>query len=449
VDKVLVDKTEREKKNALAAFLVTLVQQENIEPARILFDKCTMYEPTNSSVSPCTRHFNILLDGHSKVSRKLCTSNEEMLLIKESLQNPSATFESIDLNIDPNKFAALIEGRKLYRKMVSLGVKQDPYTLSSMISLCISSNEITHLMNNSTDRSNPAVVRSAITQLGRLGDPSTACKLFNQYAFKSRNKRVWNVLLGALSEGARQSNRVLNMDSTSKDQGISSLVDGLTCAEAARTVLSAMNSKGEGVKAPKPDSQSYCLVASALQFESTDPSIAMELFRNATSDGIPADGRFVNALLRCFGGNIKDALTSWKGEIRIACVDHESRTMTVQVPNSRPPQKNLIAAYNGLLYVCGRAIRPDIAVRVSYAMKKEGIEPNEISLNSYKAGKRLQEELNQKYDDDTWQGRRLWPKFLPQPNMIKQYESLLYVECTKYNPENERTSKERRVRIIL
>lgn len=455
VDKVLIDKSERNKKNALAALLYTLVQQENVESAQILFERYTMDAPTNSSVSPSTRHFNILLDGHSRVA-KLCSSKDQLQLIMGSLENANETVGFADLNIDKNELQALIEGRKLYRKMTKLGVEQDPYTVSSMISLCITSHEIMQLMNASTAPLSPAVIRSAITHLGRIGDPAQACRVFDEYGLKSRSNRVWNVLLGAFSEGARQGNKHLNMDSTipckrnlRQGEGISPLVDGMTCADAARTVLSAMNGMREGVKAPKPDSQSYCLVAAALQFEYTDPSIAMELFRNATSAGIPADGRFANAVLRCFGGNIKEALVAWKEEIRIACVDYESRTRDVAAPASRTPQKNLIAAYNGLLYVCGRAIKPDIAVRVSYAMQKEGIEPNEISLNSYKAGKRMQEQLNQKDDDNPGQARSLWPKFLPQPNMITQYESLLYVECTKYNPANRRMAKDRRVRIIL
>mmetsp|Transcript_3708 Transcript_3708/g.8552 ORF Transcript_3708/g.8552 Transcript_3708/m.8552 type:complete len:781 (-) Transcript_3708:306-2648(-) len=452
VDQFLVGKSERAKSNALAAFLVTLVQQENIESARNLFERCTLDNPTASSVSPCTRHFNILLDGYSKIA-KLSTSKDQLLSIQESLKNSSSTINN--LNLDTSKAAALAEGRKLCRKIVSLGVEQDPYTLSSMISLCISSTEIIELMNESTAPLSPPVIRSAITYLGRLGDPSQACRVFDQFAFESNNNRVWNVLLGALSEGAKQGNIVLDMKSAvsckrsvREGKGISSLVDGLTCADAARTLLSTMNGMRDGLKAPKPNSQSYCLVASALQVESADPSIAMDLFRNATSDGIPADGRFVNALLRCFGGNIEEALKSWKEEIRIACVEYESRARSGAVPNSRRPKKNLIAAYNGLLHVCGRAIRPDIALRVSYAMNKEGLEPNEISLNSYKAGKRHQEKLSgQNDDDDTWGGS--WLNFLPKPNMIEQYESLLYIECTRYNPENKRMSKERRVRIIL
>ncbi|KAL3938326.1 MAG: hypothetical protein SGBAC_006741 [Bacillariaceae sp.] len=452
VEHFLADKSERKKSDSLAALLVTLVQQENIEPARNLFERCALDDPTISLVPPCTRHFNILLDGYSKIA-KLDANKDQLLLIQESLKGISVgAFDSLDL--DPRKAAALTEGRKLCRKIVSLGVEQDPYTLSSMISLCISPAEIIQLMNDSKAPLSSAVVRCAITYLGRLGDPSQACSVFDQFACESNNNRVWNVLLGALSEGAKQGNIILDMNSTvpckrniREGKGISSLVDGLTCADAARTLLCAMNGMREGFKAPKPNSQSYCLVASALQFESADPSIAMDLFRNATSNGVPADGRFVNALLRCFGGNVKEALTFWKEEMRMACVDYESRARTRSGPNSRRPQKNLIAAYNGLLHVCGRAIRPDIAVRVSYAMNKEGIEPNEISLNSYKAGKRHQEELNGQNDDD--RGRSRWLKFLPKPNMIEQYESLLFIECTKYNPENKRTSNERRVRIIL
>ena len=164
------------------------------------------------------------------------------------------------------------------------------------------------------------------------------------------------------------------------------VIDGVSCIEAVRTLLDAMTSGRQinGRRMPMPSSQTFCIAASTFQFGPTDADKALELFRNATNAGVPADGRFVNAVFRCFGNDINAALSAWKDEIRIACLRHEGRTRSTPVPDWRTKGKNLIAAYNGLIHVCGRAVRPDIALRLIYAMNKEGLEPNEISLNCYR-----------------------------------------------------------------
>jgi len=97
-----------------------------------------------------------------------------------------------------------------------------------------------------------------------------------------------------------------------------------------------------------------------------------------------------------------------------------------------------LVAYNGLLYVSGRALRPDIAVRLVYAMSKEGLAANENSLNSYRSGKRLA-------DDGTGFRSRLARRL----KLIDPYESILYVECTKYDSNDRRRTGEQRVRIIV
>ena len=202
----------------------------------------------------------------------------------------------------------------------------------------------------------------------------------------------------------------------------------------------------------------------------------MGLFRNATSiDGVSADGRFVNALFRCFGDDIDAALAAWKQEIRKACVDHENRPRREPPSNQRTRAKNLIAAYNGLLYVCGRALRPDIAVRVAYAMNREGLEPNDVSLNNYNAGKRRRPRTDkgsrrdaegkfEKSEGDGASGtmrpesskfgfasslKLKVPKLIPKIDFVEQYENLLYVECTKYNQNDRRREGDKRVRIIV
>jgi pentatricopeptide repeat protein len=322
-----------------------------------------------------------------------------------------------------------------------------------MMGLCTSSDEVTKLLDGSKAKSlTPAVIRSAITQCGRMKEPSLACQLFDQYVFPSMNIRVWNVLLGALAEGAKQDNIILNMKDESGG-GVSSSLNGLKCSEATRVILDIMSDSTTKTKVPFPNSQTYCLTASALQYGSTDADLALELFRNATYAGIPADGRFVNAIFRCFGDDVNSALESWKGEIRRACLEHESRTQRAPRSIYRSRNKNLIAAYNGLLYVCGRALRPDVAVRLAYAMNKEGIEPDGISINNYRAGKRIQAQLHPTAtgidEGGSIQRGKFFSKLLSKPNMVEQYESLLYIECTKYDPNNRIMSKDKRIRIIV
>jgi hypothetical protein len=383
--------SEKVKSDAFTAFLVTLVQKGDVISARALFDTYIDKDSSYFSVLPDTRHFNILIDGY----RNLAEAKLESHLRDTDLESPSDSRRKLSsLEHDTKKAVALADGRNLYRKMVQLGILRDSYTLSSMMGLCVSSAELVKLMEDSNASLTPVVLRSAITQCGHLGDPSQACVLFDQYAMESMNVRVWNVLLGALAEGAKQNDIVLDVKSAhvckrgsiSNGTGISAFIDGLKCSEAIRIILNTMSISSKEIKAPFPNSQSYCITASALQYGSSGVAMALDLFRNSTHAGIPADGRFINAVFRCFGDDISAALESWKGEIRTACLEHESRTRRAPVSVHRSRNKNLIAAYNGLLHVCGRALRPDIAVRLAYAMNREGIEPDEVSLNSYSGG---------------------------------------------------------------
>jgi hypothetical protein len=187
----------------------------------------------------------------------------------------------------------------------------------------------------------------------------------------------------------------------------------------------------EGYTVPKPNSQTYCLVASVLSSGSDSLSqnsgiLALDLFRNATEEGVAADGRFLNAVLRCFGDNIESALDAWKSVIGPAAAAYERR--------SNKGGANIISAYNGLMHVCGRAIRPDIATRIAYAMNKAGVEPTEVTLNSYLAGKRITL-------GGTEDGKSM--------GLTNQYETLLSVECTKYNIRDKRRVNEKKIRIIL
>jgi hypothetical protein len=101
-----------------------------------------------------------------------------------------------------------------------------------------------------------------------------------------------------------------------------------------------------------------------------------------------------------------------------------------------------MAAYHGLLFVCGRAVRPDIAVRLIYAMSKEGLEPDEVALKCYQSGKKVQQ---QQFLDVSNTGKDITFKF----RLVDQYESILMVECTKYDCNDQRRMGELRVRIIV
>jgi hypothetical protein len=85
---------------------------------------------------------------------------------------------------------------------------------------------------------------------------------------------------------------------------------------------------------PPPDSQTFCLMAAALsrQVEQTNlfdgipedkhsdrrraiAAEAIELFKLSVQEQIPADGRFLNAIIRCFGGDVSFAIEAWKRDI--------------------------------------------------------------------------------------------------------------------------------------
>lgn len=303
--------------------------------------------------------------------------------------------------------------------------------------------------------------RGAVTAYGDLGDASSALWLFSK--FPSESTRTWNVLLGSLAKAAEkdallvvepmlsQAARTFQSNSTQLLYPVREIVD----LQRYSTLLNAVEFILDGMScsrlayAPRPDSQSFCIAASALQYSpKTGEGLAIGLFRNATQLGVLADGRFVNAMLRCYGIEIDAALAAWRDEIRPQCMAFDKRQMRSSSKGGgggrfMENNKNMVASYNGLLYVCGRSLRPDIALRILYAMKRDGLEPNEASLNSYKSGRRrrMAKQTGGVVENET-NGFR---SNLEQ----KLYESLLFVECTKYDLNDKRRSGEKRVRIIL
>jgi hypothetical protein len=225
---------------------------------------------------------------------------------------------------------------------------------------------------------------------------------------------------------------------TLNQTSLSPYLEGLTFSMAPMKLLQLMS--GDILvpfRTPKPNSQTYCLVASALQHENQcTKGVAWELFQNATRSNISVDGRFVNAVFRCFGSDIDEALNAWKGEIRQQCLSSNGKSK--KESTQQQESKTLLAAYHGLLYVCGRALRPDIALRIVYAMNKEkGVIVNEMALQCYQSGKR--KALSDSNSSTSKSAVALG----------EQFESLLIVECTTYDTNDKRRQGDRRVRIIL
>ena len=497
---------------------------------------------TTNIVYPERRHYNILLDGYARLvdqvrdrqARRLdripdtdrSSSNEkatrsskiweaageEKKKIWETLATNEGSREEDDNDAaSTSEFyedlqeKAIHDGQELFALMMAQQqqnsrnkVGPDAYTKSTMIRLCRSGSEVRNLLQRTSDATATAgtnrntertwlpraVTRAAVITCGRLGDPSMACVIFDQFMFPDAgsngrnhfsNYRAFNVLLGALAAGAKLENAILDVVTTTPTGDepplpsfLLSELHGLTCTEAIVRVLNLMTSK---------NSQTYCVAASGLQYApvhertrlsrvaaataaaadgttpageppaDSSPSLALQIFHNATRDGIRADGRLVNAIFRCYGDDIAGALDGWKTHIRRATYAFEaSNTRTSTTGNgNKNKNKNMLAAYNGLLYVCGRAERPDIAVRIVYAMKnREGLDPSENPYNNYRNGKSTRKNLvTRDKEVSSWRG------ILPKIDMVGQYENILYVECKKYDTRDRRTEKEKRIRIIV
>ncbi len=387
-------------------------------------------------IKPITRHFNVLLEGYRSLHEKEVRNKEK----------------------DENGMSPLEHANCLFDAMIASDVTPDAYTLTSMIGLQKRSIPITNLWTKATSElgitMTPPVYHCLITGYGRANDPSSACYMFDRMI---RNKRLsrtlnsWNIVLSALSKiDKREASKPINclQSVASKAEGnnintlhnllpgdlsLIELVDGKTTFQAATAILETMKASTKSPKYSKlvlrPNSQSYCLIATALNHRGkSDGETAMDLYRDAVEWSIPADGRFINGLLRCFGDDIDSAINAWKTLFRPGVVSFENRERPKYSRHKKG--KNLIAAYHGLIHVAGTAGRPDIALRIAYAMKKEGLEPTESTLNSYMTGAR---------NNNVSKSIRL----------NKQYENLLTIECTKYSKDDKRRSSEKRVRIII
>lgn len=396
-------------------------------------------------VNALSRHFNALFEGYKALDDPYKWSTETKSILTP-LEHCSILFEQMGL----------------------MSVAPDAFTLTLLMSLQKNSNDITHLWNEVMSRKkiNAAypVYHSIITAYGKVGDSASACHVFDKMiASSSLHPRLksWNVLLSALSKASKEfpemvidceaSNAFnLDLDTTVVNErpfngkDFSTLIDGLSVTQATRTILDLMiKSKVDGGLSNlvlNPNSQSYCLVASSIanSGERLDADEILQLYISSEDNSIPIDGRFINAIIRCYDNDISEAIQAWKTVYRPAILasaptsSEESPTQiaTFELRKSRFG-KNLIAAYHGLLYVSGKSYRPDIALRIAYAMTKEGVEPTEASINAYNAGSRLTKTGKEKI------------------RFHGQYENLLLVECTKYDSNDRRRVADKRVRIII
>ncbi|CAM9296218.1 unnamed protein product [Ectocarpus sp. 4 AP-2014] len=161
------------------------------------------------------------------------------------------------------------------------------------------------------------------------------------------------------------------------------------------------------------------------QVSSTE--LCTQLYMEATERGIHLNGKICNAVLVGFGADLTGAISFWRRCVRPALAqDSDVESNGISAQQTRRPQENrkkdLFSAYCGLLYVCGRAQRPDAALKVVFALKKDGIRPSSALSNTYfKARKDSRES-----EDDPQAGPA---RFRIMRLLDRQLENTLEVEC--------------------
>ncbi|CAM9125160.1 unnamed protein product [Ectocarpus fasciculatus] len=166
------------------------------------------------------------------------------------------------------------------------------------------------------------------------------------------------------------------------------------------------------------------------QVSSTE--LCTQLYVEATERGIHLNGKICNAVLVGFGADLTGAISFWRRCVRPALVqgsDEESERDAVDgisAQQTRRPQENrkqdLFSAYCGMLYVCGRAQRPDAALKVVFALKKDGIRPSSALSNTYFKAKKDARDS----EDDSQAGPA---RFRVLRLLDRQLENTLEVEC--------------------
>lgn len=199
----------------------------------------------------------------------------------------------------------------------------------------------------------PAAYRSIISAYGNAFDPSSACWVFFGEMRQANDKRgltvdSWNVLLGALAKGTVDDKQMIinpmnsaaarrnGERSISNTEYLGSSDNASLCILEAMRNGTSFQSSSQMWTAPKPNSQTYCQVASAQKTLKSNPAMANKLFNYAKEDRAHVDGRFLNALLRLYGDDIEAAVLAWKGGLASAAVGVDATKRNA----------NLAAAYN-------------------------------------------------------------------------------------------------------
>jgi len=454
------DKSDQAVSNAYVTFLIALVKGGEVKVARLILETFILPQPKklnliddSASISnedirgthiecivrpkPVTRHFNSIIEGYCKERRK-----------NPYIEKHGSISENANL---------------LFENMISAGVLPDAYTITMMMGLQNSAIEITNLWKRVIGlniKMTVPIFNSMITAYGRVNDPSSACYLFNYMMERDslrRSRNSWNVFLSALSkasikvpdeiiqcvtsDAARVDHKFYSQNLLPGNRTFYDVFDGLNSIEVAKSIFDLMKSASrvdsEFNFIPLPDAQSYCLLASTLSHGEGNMKRVMDVYNDAVERGIIVDGRTINAIIRCYEDNIDDAIAIWKCDLRQRAMAFDKlKYSSSRSQNKQKANTNLIIAYHGLFHVCGKSGRSDIALKLVYAMNKDGIEPTETALNCYNAGSRSQK-ISRK------SSRKI------KNIMMKQYESLLAIECTKYDRNDKRRTADKRVRIII
>jgi hypothetical protein len=294
---------------------------------------------------PSTRHYNVVIEGYRR-------------LLSRQISSASATGEEV--GFDGN------EAARLWRTMINRGVLPDKYTFTSAIAQYSVASDIKQTWAESMQflgiHPTEIICTSLISQLGQVGDCSASCAVFDWMLYCDKNGRtlprklrIWNALLGALVSRKHLSHTLnisltedvetwlrynrtksqVNILSCLGDQCISTHVSGMKQVDAAKFIFNMMLSGSKNDSSiPSPDSQTFCLMAAALSRQAeqtiaidgvpedhysgsrgTIAAEAIELFKLSVREQIPADGRFLNAIIRCFGSDVSFAIEAWKTEI--------------------------------------------------------------------------------------------------------------------------------------
>jgi len=419
--KVVKEHEKHVASDAFVAYLDILVSNSETNAAESIFH--VFIDPLNKQeqglVAAKAAHFNLILRAY-----------------RDEIRSRRGKYDAAD------KQAFADKAKELFGRMreSSMNGSIDSYTVVTMLDVYETSDEISTLLLQMPValRVEGAVLRAAMITYGRVGDCSSACWLLMRFD-RSISLPSINAMLQAMSVSIRNGHHgSIDLSSSNASRLIGGELlqldipffvnESIELVDLSQKVLDCLI-KFDTL--PMPDSQTFCAVASIQQYTECDQTTGYSLLERAVQVGVKADGRFLNALFRCFGEDADSAVNAWQTTVRSLCIKDNKRVDLLQ--------RNLDSAYRGLLHVSGRAKRPDLALKIVYAMKKEGLKPSEMSMNCYLAGKRMRRQLT----------NRGIATRIAEKIKVETYESLLFVECTEYNVKDKRRQGEARVRIIL